>query len=104
MWDGAPAHYAPDVRDWLDETLRVRRIGRRGSIDWLLLGFLDLIAVDFFLWRYLNDIAYKSKLRTLSNLKQSSISAFSICARKFMNRYLKDFKDALMLMDINSNI
>ena len=33
MQDGAPAHYASDVRDWLDENFSARWIGRRGAID-----------------------------------------------------------------------
>jgi hypothetical protein len=76
MQDGAPAHYASDVRDWLDENFRTRWIGRRGSIDWPARS-PDLTPADFFLWGYLKDILYKSKPRTLSNLKQSIISAFS---------------------------
>jgi hypothetical protein len=36
-----------------------------------------LTPTDFFLWGYLKDIVYKSKPRTLSDLKQSIISAFS---------------------------
>ena len=76
MQDGAPAHYASDVRKWLDANFPGRWIGRRGAIEWLARS-PDLTPADFFLWGYLKDIVYKSKPRTLSDLKQSIISAFS---------------------------
>jgi hypothetical protein len=68
MQDGASVHSASDVRNWLDENFPGRWIGRRGAIEW---------PTDYFLWGYIKDIVYKSKPRTISNLKQSIISAFS---------------------------
>jgi hypothetical protein len=76
MQDGAPAHYASDVREWLDKNFPGRWIGRRGPIEWPARS-PDLTPADFFLWGYLKDIVYKSKPRTLSDLKHSIISAFS---------------------------
>ncbi|CAF4656865.1 unnamed protein product [Rotaria sp. Silwood2] len=76
MHDGAPAHYASNVRDWLDENFPGRWIGRRGALDWPARS-PDLTPADYFLWGYLKDIVYQNKRRTLSSLKQSIISAFS---------------------------
>jgi len=64
MQDGAPAHYASDVRDWLDEKFRARWIGRRGSIDWPARS-PDLTPADFFLWGYVKDIVYKKQASKL---------------------------------------
>lgn len=76
MQDGAPVHYASDVRDWLDENFSARWIGRRGAIDWPARS-PDLTPTDFFLWGHLKEIVYRNKLRNLSDLKQSIITAFS---------------------------
>ncbi|CAF4179297.1 unnamed protein product, partial [Rotaria magnacalcarata] len=70
MHDGAPAHYASNVRDWLDENFPGRWIGRRGALDWPARS-PDLTPADYFLWVYLKDIVYQNKRRTLSSLKQS---------------------------------
>lgn len=76
MHDGAPAHYASNVPDWLDENFPERWIGRRGALDWPAQS-PDLTPADYFLWGYLKDTVYQKKHRTLSSLKQSIISAFS---------------------------
>jgi hypothetical protein len=76
MHDGALAHYASNVRDWLDENFPARWIGRRGAIDWPARS-PDLSPADYFLWGHLKDIVYQTKHRTLNSLKQSIISAFS---------------------------
>ncbi|CAF3410413.1 unnamed protein product [Rotaria socialis] len=76
MQDGAPAHYTSNVRNWLEKHFPARWIGRRGAIEWPARS-PDLTPTDFFLWGYLKDIVYKSKPRTLCDLKQSIISAFS---------------------------
>jgi hypothetical protein len=34
MQDGAPPHFALDVRDWLDRRVSGRWLGRRGPHEW----------------------------------------------------------------------
>ncbi len=46
--DGAPVHYALDVRAWLDSKFKNRWIGRRGPINWPPRS-PDLTPCDFFL-------------------------------------------------------
>jgi Helix-turn-helix domain (DUF4817) len=75
MQDGAPAHYAIDVRQWLNKNFTARWIGRRGPIDWPARS-PDLTPADFFLWGYIKDTVYKNKPRTIVSLKQDIISAF----------------------------
>ena len=52
--DGAPAHYALDVRAWLDSKFPNRWIGRRGPVEWPPRS-PDLTPCNFFLWGYLKD-------------------------------------------------
>ena len=47
MHDGAPAHYARSVREFLDEAFPNRSIGRRGWVDWAARS-PDLTPTDFF--------------------------------------------------------
>ena len=47
--DGAPAHYALDVRAWLDSKFENQWIGRGGPIEWPPRS-PDLTPCDFFLW------------------------------------------------------
>jgi hypothetical protein len=75
MQDGAPAHYALDVRDWLNQNFPKRWIGRGGPIDWPSRS-PDLTLTDYFMWGYIKDMADKSKPRSLADLKQSIVTAF----------------------------
>ena len=64
--DGAPCHYHHNVRNFLNETLPHRWIGRAVNNDQHLLLWPprspDLIPHDFFLWGYVKDNAYKPPL------------------------------------------
>jgi hypothetical protein len=66
--DGAGAHYAVQVRNWLDEKLPGRWIGRRGPIEWPARS-PDLSPCDFFLWGYLKDIVYRERPATIEQLR-----------------------------------
>ncbi|CAF4233993.1 unnamed protein product [Rotaria sp. Silwood2] len=68
--DGAGAHYAIAVREWLDEIFSDHWIGRRGPFDWPARS-PDLTPCDFFLWGYLKDIVFKKPPATLMELQQS---------------------------------
>ena len=61
--DGAPCHYQRNVRNFLNETLPNRWIGRAVNNDRNLLLWPprspDLTTCDFFLWGYVKDNAYK---------------------------------------------
>ena len=75
MRDGASPHYACQVREWLEQKFPARWIGRRGPIDWPARS-PDLTPTDFFLWGHLKEIVYKDKIKDLSDLKQTIVSAF----------------------------
>lgn len=66
--DGAPPHYAAEVRAYLDEVFPDRWIGRRGFIEWPARS-PDLTPLDFFLWGYLKSKVFKTKPIDLEDLK-----------------------------------
>lgn len=67
--DGAPAHYALQVRQWLDQKFPNRWIGRRGPLEWPPRS-PDLAPCDFFLWGYLKQRVYKTRPSTLAELRE----------------------------------
>lgn len=66
--DGAPAHYALEVRNWLNAKFPQGWIGRRGAFEWPPRS-PDLTVADFFLWGYLKEQVYKEAPRTVEDLK-----------------------------------
>lgn len=76
MQDGAPPHYAKDVRSWLDNKFPERWIGRRGPIDWPPRS-PDMTPLDFYLWGYLKHVIYGKEAKNLEELKENIINAFA---------------------------
>ena len=70
--DGAAPHYAIMVRDWLNQKLPGRWIGRRGPVEWPPRS-PDLTPPDFFLWGVLKEMVYSEKPKTIEILKNTII-------------------------------
>ncbi len=82
--DGAPPHFAVDVRQYLDHQFPQRWIGRGGPIRWAPRS-PDLTPLDFFLWGHLKNIVYKTPVKDLTELRRrinneiESISKETLC-------------------------
>ncbi len=70
--DGAPAHFATNVRDWLNGTFP-HWIGRRGHVEWSPRS-PDLSPLDFFFWGMLKEKVYSMKIANLNHLRERIIS------------------------------
>lgn len=57
MHDGAPAHFARNIRDWLTEHFPDRWIGRGGPLLWPARS-PDLNPLDFFVWGFIKGKVY----------------------------------------------
>ena len=66
--DGAPAHYARQVRTFLDQQFPGRWLGRNGPLVWAARS-PDLTPLDFFVWGFLKTKVYERKPKTLQQLK-----------------------------------
>jgi len=55
--DGAPAHNAIIVRQYLNQIFPNRWIGTNGVVSWPARS-PDLMSLDFFLWGYLKTAVY----------------------------------------------
>lgn len=88
--DGAPAHFALRVRNYLDECFPERWIGRNGPVAWPPRS-PDLTPLDFFLWGEVKRRVYTRETNTVEELRQKIIEAFnSVKANEFVLGRLKD--------------
>ena len=67
--DGAPAHFARDVREFLDQNFPNRWIGRGGSIRWAPRS-PDLTPLDFFLRGTVKNNVYRTPIENVTELKR----------------------------------
>ena len=74
MQDGAPAHFAIVVRNFLDQQFGNQWIGRRGPVEWPARS-PDLNPLDFFLWGHLKSEVYRNRPRNISELKNNITAA-----------------------------
>lgn len=65
--DGAPAHSAEIVKNWLDDSFPSRWIGRNGPIPWPPRS-PDLTILDFFVWGTMKELVYSTPVRSLDDL------------------------------------
>ena len=73
------------VRQFLNDTFPERWIGRDGPIPWLPRS-PDITQLDFSLWGYVKDIAYRTKVRYVSDLQQRIIEALDTVAVDMLAR------------------
>ena len=72
--DGAPPHWGLEVCQFLNETFPDRWIGRDGPIPWPPRS-PDITPLNFFLWGYVKDIVYQTKVRDINDLQHRIIEA-----------------------------
>lgn len=80
MWflhDGAPAHFAPEVRQILNrrDYFGNRWIGRGGPNAWPARS-PDLNPLDFFLWGHCKSLVYARRVDTVDELEDRIVDAF----------------------------
>ena len=72
--DGAPPQWGLEVCQFLNETFPDRWVGCDSPIPWLPHS-PDITLVDFFLWGYVKDIIYQTKIRDINDLQHQIIEA-----------------------------
>ena len=77
MHDGAPAHFAVNVREHLDRCFPQKWIGRNGPVNWPPRS-PDLNPLDFCIWGYVKSLVYSGEkpIDTVEELRQKIIMAF----------------------------
>jgi len=82
--DGAPAHNAIIVKNYLNEIFPNRWIGTNGVIPWPARS-PDLTPLDFFLWGHLKNVVYADPPINLQDLKNKIRLACSNLRREQIN-------------------
>lgn len=73
--DGAPAHNAHIITNYLNNRFGNRWIGNRGPISWPARS-PDLTAMDFFLWGYIKNKVYKTQFNNVEELQACVLREF----------------------------
>lgn len=101
--DGAPPHYALNVRNFLNETFTNRWIGRRGFIEWPPRS-PDLNPLDFFLWGHLKSVVYTRRPHNLDELQQRIIEGMQLIREETLANVIQEFVHRLAYcQEVNGN-
>ena len=95
LQDGAPPHWAQRVRDWLNDHLANRWIGRGGprdsNIPWPPRS-PDLTPMDFIVWGFIKSKVYTKNYENLVDLKAAICAAFQEITKKMVSDTLKNLE------------
>lgn len=97
MWfqhDGAPAHFAAEVRNYLNEYFRNRWIGRGGPVPWPPRS-PDLTPLDFSLWGYVKDLVYATPPTTAENMCMRIVRVFREIPEQMMRNIQASYENRL---------
>ena len=86
--DRAPAHFALDVREYLNNVFLNRWIGRSGPVQWPPRS-PDLTPTDFFIWGEMKCLVYETPIDTPEELVVHVAEAAAIIreTQSFSRRY-----------------
>lgn len=85
MQDGAPPHWSRAVRDFLDEWLPNRWVGRGGPIAWPARS-PDLTPCDFFLWSFVRQHVYRDPVANIQELKERISTAIALVTDEMLRK------------------
>uniref|UniRef100_A0A1B6M0X5 Tc1-like transposase DDE domain-containing protein n=1 Tax=Graphocephala atropunctata TaxID=36148 RepID=A0A1B6M0X5_9HEMI len=80
MWfqhDGAPPHFALDVRECLNEEYEDRWIGRGGPVPWPPRS-PDLTPIDFYVWGQMKQLVYSTPVIDAMDLVARIVAATAV--------------------------
>lgn len=94
--DGAPAHYARLVREYLDLVFPNRWIGRLGPMLWPPRS-PDLTPLDFFLWGFLKDKVFRTSPDTLQEMENRIMENCLIPDENMFEKVRESFGQRILL-------
>ncbi|KYN07050.1 hypothetical protein ALC62_01979 [Cyphomyrmex costatus] len=74
--DGAPAHFARYVRNFLDTRYPDRWIGRGGPITWPARS-PELNVLDYFVWGHIKHLVEHNRDGTKTEMREAIVAAFN---------------------------
>ena len=98
MLDGAPPHWGLPVRNWLNEQMPQRWMGRGSpNMPWPPRS-PDLTPCDFFLWGFLKSKVYQTRPSTIPELKERITAAFQEVTREMCQQTVVSYRERLELI------
>ena len=94
-------HWGLRVRQFLNETFPDRWIGRDGPISWPP-RLPDITPLNFFQWGYVKDIAYRKKVRDITDLKQRTSNAIDIIDEAMLQRTWQEIEYRLDVLRVTN--
>ena len=95
--DGAPPHWGLIVRDFLNETLPNRWIGRSGPTPWPPRS-PDITPLDFFLWGYVKDRVYRTPVRDVETLQSRIIEVLATVNEEMLENTWREIEYRLDIL------
>lgn len=95
MQDGAPPHWGLQVRQWLNETLPERWMGRGSpNMQWPPRS-PDLTPCDYFLWGFIKSKVYATKPANIAELKERIKQAFREITVEMRHKVALEYQERL---------
>ncbi len=88
--DGAPAHFARIVRDYLDIVFPNRWIGRQGTVEWPPRS-PDLTPLDYYLWGFLKDKVFRTTCENIQEMENRILNNCLIPDEEVFGRVRESF-------------
>lgn len=91
MWfqqDGAPAHNANIITNYLNNVFNNQWIGNRGPILWPARS-PDITPLDFFIWGYVKNMVYKDQYNNVEDLEAAVLRTFRQIPRCMLRNTLR---------------
>jgi hypothetical protein len=95
--DGAPPHWNLNVRAFLDTTFPGRWIGRGGPIAWPPRS-PDVTPLDFFMWGYVKNIVYETKVQDVETMRARITSAVAMITPEMLARTWLEIEKRLHIL------
>lgn len=92
--DGAPPHFAINVRQFLNHTFPGRWIGRRGALEWPPRS-PDLNLLDYFFWGHLKNSVYATKPENVHELRNRILDVVASINAENLQNVLHNFYERL---------
>lgn len=99
MWfqhDGAPAHFAVNVRQTLNQQYPEQWIGRGGPVNFPARS-PDLTCLDYYLWGRLKDLVYKDRPTTREDMMHRIRNAVASISGEEVLRAVDSFRNRIEL-------
>ena len=90
-----------NVRAYLDQTFTDRWIGRGGPLTWPPRS-PDLNPLDFYLWGHIKTNVYRTKPRSIDELKQRITDSIAVIPVAHLENAFREFERRIRLIIVNN--